>query len=667
MELSEFLNVAAVTLGTALAVGWACRALGAPSIIGYLITGILLSPSVLGPRVFHVVHPESITEFGDIGLVLLLFTIGLELSPSHLLKLGGRLVTATLLQVISTTVVAVICLKLLTPLSFLGTLVIGAGVSLSSTAIVLKVLSDRGEVHSTVGSVSTGVLLLQDVAVILFMLFLPLLAPMGAEVSLGGKLWTTFVGVAEMAVIAALARWLLPRVVRGITKHGGHEMTALLAVIVASGGAWVAQQAGWPLEIGACIAGLLLAEADVRHQLIADITPFRDLFNALFFIALGMLVDLSIVFQHAGFLAAAIIATIVLKILLTSGSVMIAGWPLRLATQLALGLCTVSEFAYVLAREAERYEIINHTALALLIPYAVGTMLVGAVLVPVAPPVARRVMNWFQPDRRPHEGEKAEHETLKNHVIIVGYGLGGQDLARVLTSTRIPYCVIEMNRTRVEAARLQGAHVLYGDAARMPILRSAGLDDAKALVIAIGDVPATRHVVAQARAARKSLYILARTNYMSEIDTLKDCGASVVIPAEFEVSIEIFSQVLKEFRIPDNILRAQIASIRAGGYSMLRGVPYDRAAHLKELLEVFATTATETYYVEDDCTAAGHSIAALGLRKATGASIIAVVRAGKPSVNPMPDFEIHAGDVLILVGSHPQLDAARKLLDGTDE
>lgn len=663
MILADVLSTAAIVIATALAVGWVARALRAPSIVGYLITGLILSPSVMGPRVFTGIHAEEVTHLADIGLVLLLFTIGLELTPGRLLRMGPRLGLATLLQVGGTTLAAVLVLEWATDLSLLANIVLGAGVALSSTAIVLRVLSDRGEVNTAAGSISTGILLIQDVAVILFMICLPLLAPSTPGVAPMDKIWSTAVGLLQLAAFAGAAYLLLPRIIREITARGGHEMTALLAILAASTGAWVAAQAGWSMAVGACIAGLLLAEADVKHQLIADITPFRDIFNALFFIALGMLVDINLVMVHWAPLGAAIVLTLVGKTVITTGAVVMAGWPLRLGAQLALGLATVSEFAYVLAREAHDYNILPDAALALMVPYAVGTMLLGAMLTPVSGPVARWAMRWMQPDRgKPHDEDPRGTAELQGHVVIVGYGLAGQNLARVLTATRIPFCVVEMDRARATHAKAGGARVIYGDSARMPILRSAGLAHAKALVVAVGDPTTTRQVVAQSRAARKELYIVARTNYVTEIDTLKNCGADVVIPAEFEVSIEIFSQVLKEFRVPDNILRAQIASIRAGGYSVLRGVPYDREAHLKDLLEVFSSTGTETYYVHAGTPADGATIASLGLRKATGTSIIAIMRAGKPEVNPMPDARIAAGDVLILVGSHPQLDAARALL-----
>lgn len=664
MDLSDVFSTTAIVLTAALAVGWAARMLGAPSIVGYLCTGVLLGPTLLGGRVFQGISTNDVTILGDVGLVLLLFTIGLELNPERLLQLGARLVAATLLQVAGTAFAAMFFIYWFVDPPFAAALVLGIGVSLSSTAIVLKVLHDRGEIHTTAGSISTGILLLQDIAVIAFMLLVPLIAPAGPGEAGRAALWTTAIGLLEFAAAVTIAHFLLPRAVRAVTQRGGHEVTALFALLAAAGGAMAAHHAGWPLEVGACIAGLLLARADVKHQLIADITPFRDIFNAIFFIALGMLVDFSVVVEHFWLLAGAIVLTLLVKAVLTSGAIVIAGWPLRHGIQIALGLCTVSEFAYVLAREANQYQLVSDYALRLLVPYAVGTMLLGALLVPFSAAIAQAVVRRVQPGHaRTHDEADDSDSAQKGHVIIIGYGLNGQNLVRVSASTRIPHCVIEMNVTRVHRARENGARVIYGDAARMPILKSAGLMTARALVAAIDDVPTTRHIIAQARAARKDLYIVARTSHVAEIDVLKACGADVVIPAEFEVSIEIFSQVLKEFRIPDNVLRAQIASIRAGGYSVMRGLPYDRAAHLKELLEVFSTTATETYYVQDGSAAAHKTIAMLALRKATGASIIAVVRSGHPNANPAPDFEIMPGDVLILVGSHPELDAARARLD----
>jgi len=653
-ESPELISQAAMLFGTALTVSWACRFLQAPTIIGYLLTGLIIGPSALA-----LIDTHAVGTFAEVGLVLLLFIIGLELSPKPLLQTGPRILVATGIQLILTALPPALITYWFMGLGLGPSLLLGAAVSLSSTAITLKVLLDRREVTSAVGNISTGVLLLQDVYVLILMILMPVLAAAG-----GGDwqdaLFESGMGLAGIVVIVVILRYLLPGIIRQISRHGGPELLTLFTVVMAAGGAWVAGLFGWPPALGACIAGLLLAQADVRHQIVADISPFRDVFNALFFISLGMLVSLEVVMQHAFWLAIAIAATLVVKTVVTAGAVRATGWPLRLSLQAGLGLCTVSEFGYVLAREASNVGVFGDDTfvLDLLIPYAVGTMLIGAILVPLSGRISLALAGGGGGDA------SAPVEDHENHVIIVGFGINGANLARVLNATHIPFGVIEMNPSLVAEARSCGAHVHVGDAARMSILEGAGLDKARALVIAINDITATRHIVAQAHARRPDLYIIVRTPYASELDPLYARGASFVVPADFEVSIKIFAQVLTELDVPDNVIQAQIASVRAGGYGVLRGTDHDRGEHLEELLEVFRVTATQTFYVREDSPANGRTLAESALRQVSGVSIIAVVRNGKAHTNPGPDFRIEAGDVLVLLGTHAQLAEAKKHLAG---
>jgi CPA2 family monovalent cation:H+ antiporter-2 len=666
MHEVELLNEAALLFGTAIAVAWLFRYLKAPSIIGFLITGIAIGPSALG-----FIDQHQVEQFAEIGLVLLLFNIGLELSPGPLLKSGARLLSATGLQIGLTAILPAAVLVLLGGTPLLAALLLGLGVALSSTAIVLKTLSDRNEVQSLMGNICTGILLLQDVTVIVVMLLIPFLAPlMGAGAAAGEAGWEPLLrsggGLVLRAVIVALARRVLPGVLAQVTRHGGTELTTLFAVTMAAGGAWLAGQMGWPLPLGACVAGLLLAEADLRHQLAAEITPFRDVFNALFFISLGMLVNMDIVMRQAPLLLAAILGTLALKTFVTAFAVTASGWPRRVGLQVGLGMCTVSEFAYVLAREANNAGLLSDTALQLLIPFAVGTMLVGSVVIPLAGPIANRLTREPEtsgPAEAVAHGPGGDYD-LASHVVIVGYGINGENLVSVLRSTGIPFCVVEMSRALAQQARDHGAPVIVGDATRMSILRSAGMESARALVIAINDTGATRRVVSQARHLKPDLYILARTHFVHELDRLYDLGASQVVPADFEVSIKMFAHVLTEMRIPDNVIQAQIAAVRAGGYGLLRGAAAsDRQQNLQELLQVFRLTATQTYYLGENSPACDRTIAELNLRKLTGTTIIATVRDGTPATNPPADFRLRLGDVLVLVGSHTQLDAARRLLN----
>lgn len=655
MEHSEMLSQSAVLFGTALVAALAFRFFRAPSILGFLCTGVLIGPSILG-----IVREEEVAVFAEFGLVLLLFIIGLELSPESFVRAGRRLVVFTAIQILTTALLAMGFLVTLAGMGAVPALLLGIAVSLSSTAIVLKTLSDRDEVRTPAGAICTGNLLLQDIFVIALMLLLPFVTKQeGASVA--GSILRAGFGLAAMAAAIAAVRVALPRVLNGLGRYGGPELITLFAVFMAFGGAAFAEVIGWPPALGSCIAGLLLAQADLRHQLVAEVTPFRDVFNALFFIALGMLVNLAEVAQHWVAILGIVLAILVAKALINSVAIAVAGWPVRVGIQAGIGLCTVSEFGYVLAREAHTAGLVSTGVLDSLIPVIVGTMMLGAVLLPLSGTISRlitaRLGQDAGGDTKDADGEGGEHR-----VLVVGYGLNGKNLCRVLQATHIPCCVVEMNRTLARDAREAGLPVVVGDATRMRLLAEAGLADARALVVAVNDRRATRRMVTQARRLRPDVPIIVRTEYVNELEPLREAGATTVIPADFEVSIKLFATVLTEFRIPDNVIQAQIASVRAGGYGLLRDGAAEVSNNMQELLEYFRLTATKTYYLGDDSIAPGKTIAELNLRAQTGVSIIAVVRGGKPVTNPPASFPLLLGDVLVLVGSHAELDAAHGCL-----
>ena len=650
MPHSQFLPQIVLILCAALVVAWLFRILRAPSIIGFLVTGLLL-----GPSGFSLIPHEDVSVLAELGLVLLLFTVGLELSPEPLIRTGRRLVLAGGLQLIVTTGVMASVIHYGGTLSTVQAATIGVAIALSSTAIVLKQLADLRQTDSPAGSIIVGVLLLQDVAVILVMLLMPMWTGSAA----GGwtaSVWRGVWSVGGLAAVTILARTVLPYVLKWIVGAGGREFVTLLAVLMACLGAYLAGLAGWSWALGACIAGLLLAETDLRHQLFADILPFRDVFNALFFISMGMLVDLPAVANHLALLVVAVAAFVVLKMFIGAGAVVAAGWPLRIGIQVGMGICTVSEFAYVLLREAGQRELVPQHIVQFMNAAIVGTMLIGTMLVPISSVVAEAVARRVR--FRRGQGASETEKCPEGHVIIVGFGLNGHNLARVLAATGVRFRIIEMNRHLAAEARRAGYEVIVGDAAQMPNLMHAGLHGARALVIAIDDKQATRRVIAQAHGARADLFVLARTRYVAEVDELYRLGASQVIPEEFETSIEMFAHLLKELHVPDNVVEAQIAMVRTGRYGMLRGMP-STAVQRRELLEILDVTATQTFLLAAASPAAGKTIRQIDLRARTGATIIAVVRQGKALPNPTAETRLEAGDVLVLVGSHQQLDQAK--------
>jgi CPA2 family monovalent cation:H+ antiporter-2 len=666
-DMHQALTGVVVLFGAALAAAWAMRFVRLPSILGFLLAGIFVGPSGL-----DLVPHERITFFAELGLTLLLFTVGLELSPAPLLRAGRQLGIASAIQIGGTTLLAALAVGLLGGVAVSPSLIVGIGVALSSTAIVLKHLSDHGETDSPSGALTTGILLVQDMVVILVLIVLPLIGGasgpaegLTSDQSSHGMLAIAFkilLALGGLIAVTFLARLSMPVLVRHIFRFGGQEITTLFAIVMACLGAWLASLADWSWPLGAFIAGLLLAQCDLRHQLHAEITPFRDAFNALFFISIGMLFEISTLAQYPVLLPVAILSTLLIKAALVAGAVLVAGWPLRLALTVGLGLCTISEFGYVLVIEAHRLEMVPDQILPVFLVWAVGTMLLGALLVPVAAPAAVQLMRLFGRDVDTPEPSNEGHG-LRDHVIIIGYGLNGSNLHTVLKQTGIAHNVIEMHRSNANRVRESGAEVVVGDATRRSILAHAGIHSARALVICIADQHATRSIVAQAHQMRPDLYILARTHFISELEPLYRLGAQQVIPEEFETSIEIFAHVLKEFAVPDNIIDQQVTLVRAGQYGMLRGRVADRTMRA-EWLSLLEAAVTQTYLIPDESPANGQTIREIDLRAKTGVSIVAVTRCGQPTPNPAPDFKLAGGDVLVLVGSHQGLDRTRRWLDG---
>lgn len=657
MTEDHYLQGIVIVLGTALFMSSVLRAVRVPSVIGFLLTGI-----AIGPSGWQLIHPDAVQQFSEFGLIALLFTIGLELSPEPLMKSGRQLLVGTALQVTLTLAVSGAVLLLLTPLDLMASLVLALATALSSTAIVLKQMSDRNETTSVHGLITTGILLVQDILVIAVLLISSLVSAGSAGGGHGGMVQSG-IGLLGLLLTVVFARRFLPSLLSQIAHLGGNELITLFAVLMACGGAWLATVAGWSPALGACVAGLLLAEADERHQLVAEITPFRDIFNAVFFISLGMSFDVLTVIEHLPLLIVAVLATLVLKTVLTAVAVMLAGRPLRVALQVGIGLCTVSEFSYVLERQACDLGVLKAETLNLTVAYAVGTMMLGALLYPLAGPISSRVSGVLTRKRGAagSVSEQPRETSFDNHVIIIGYGVTGSNLAQMLKSTSVPFVVVEMNKVLIREAQGRGATVVVGDAARMSILEHAGIASARVLVVSINDRRASQRIVAQASARRPDLYILVRANFASELDGLYEKGATMVIPEDFETSIEVAAHVLKRYGIPDNIVEAQIASVRTGGYAMLRGRPTTRASNA-ELMKILDRTTTQTFYIEDDAAVCGKTIGQINLRAQTGCMIIAVVRSGVPRIGPGPEVDLQANDVLVLVGAHRQINEAKVIL-----
>ncbi|MFN8625513.1 MAG: cation:proton antiporter [Candidatus Binatia bacterium] len=657
MTEGNILRDLVVLFAAALPIVYIFQRLNVPSVVGFLIAGIVIGPNGAG----LIAQTADVESLAELGLVLLLFVVGLELSLAQLARLGRIIVWSGCIQVFGTGALGYAVAWLL-GLSLSTSLLLGFLLAHSSTAIVLKTLSDRGEINAPHGRLTVGILLIQDLSLIPMMLLVRLLATGEAMSWLAvGTVLLQAAGTVTLIIVAA--RLLMPAVLRQIVTLRSRELFTGVVILLCLGTAWLAAWGGLSLALGALIAGLVISESEYSHQAIAEILPFRDAFNSVFFISVGMLLRLDFLWAHLPLLIGSAVALMVCKTAVTALAVASFYRSVRVAMTTALSLAQIGELAFVLAQfalpaglmTAQQYEVF--VAVAVLSMIAAPFLIFAASRVSYAP---RGLLAGTEVEA------DAAQLPVRNHVLIVGYGLNGEHLAHVLQETGLPYLILEINPDRLAVARRNGEPSLYGDATRGEVLRQAGAAAAHVVVVAISDPVATRRIVALTRQLSPRVPIIVRTRYVAEMDDLQRLGATEVIPEEFETSVEIFARVLRRLRVPRNVITLQVELIRNQGYSMLRGLALPRQT-LDQLDQILAATTTESFMVPKGSPAAGRTIRDLQLRKMTGATVIAVVRGGQPSTNPSPDFAMQPGDILVMVGSHGQLDQALTRLGAAAE
>ncbi len=650
MELDHFLHQAVVVLGAAVAVLLVCHRLRVPPVAGLLLTGLAIGPSGMG----LVSDGEAIHVLAEIGVVLLLFVIGLELSLGRLKEvrrpfLIGGSIQALLTTAIGATAATIAGLRPGPALFF------GFVLTLSSTAIVLKLYGDRRETDAPHGKVALAILIFQDFLIVPMIVLTPVL---GGEVAASaGELARRFGGSLVAAALAFLAaRYLMPRLFHLLVQTRNREVLVLGALGICLGLAWMTHSLGFSLALGAFVAGLIVSETEYSHQVVADMVPFRDVFASVFFISVGMLVDLKFVAAHAPAVFGLAIAVVVAKVLACGVAVAALRFPARTVAGVALGLAQIGEFSFVLMEVGHSHGLLQGERYQLILSAAVLTMLATPALLPLGPALGLRLRG-----RARAPGDEAIAEKKSGHVIVVGLGAGGGLLARVLRETAIPYVIVELNGETVRRARAAGEPIFYGDATRREILQHAGIETANVLVFAVSDPAATQRAVRLARELNPAVQIIVRTRTVQEIEELRRHGADQVVAEEFETAIEIFTRVLARFHVPRNVVRAQTRLLRGEGYRMLRA-PKLAEGVTDAMLEALAAGTTEVFRVEPASTAEGRTLRDLDLRRKTGASVIAVVRGETTFSNPSGDLALEPGDDLVLVGAHEQVDGAFALL-----
>ncbi|MBP7678705.1 MAG: cation:proton antiporter, partial [Thermoanaerobaculia bacterium] len=616
---------------------------------------------VIGPYALGLVgDPDQVRKIAELGVVLILFYVGLGFSLPRLKELGRTAVVSGALQmtlaVLATAGVLLLLGQELRPAIFGGLLVAG-----SSTAVVLPVLSARDEIDAPFARQFLGTSLFQDLGVIPLILLLPALAggtQAGEAPPLLSVLGRVGLAAASVAVLVVVARFVVPPLLDRLVRVAGRETFTAGVVVVILGMVAIAVEAGVSAAMGAFAAGIVVAESESMADVSATFAPFRDILSSLFFVSIGMLLDPGFVLSRPLLVLGVVVAVVLLKVVTAYPALRAARAVPRVAIRAAFSLATVGEFSFVLALAGLGYGLLEEGPQQLFVAVSVLTMLSAPLLVASG----ARLVGLF-PERLDGASEAPNASVLRSgHVVVVGYGLNGSNVARALGEIGIPYVVLDAEAERVSRARAAGVEVLLADATSPAALEIAGIARARALVVTVPDPAASRKIVRMARSRNAGVKTIVRTRYIREVDELRRAGADEVIPEEFETSIEIVARLLRSFHVPGNLVATQIRVLRDEAYRKLRD-PHARPETGRRLSALMAAGTSDLVLVLPEMAAIGRTLGALDL-ESDHVAVPALLRDGAPLAPPPRDLPIEPGDTLLLVGAHEDLVRATKRLEG---
>ena len=645
MEI-PLLNDIVIIFALSIAVLFVCYQFRVPAIVGFLVTGILAGPYGLG--LIKGVH--EVEMLAEIGVVLLLFTIGIEFSFERMLQIKKSILMGGSIQVLLTLLVTfLIARQLGQPIG--ESIFIGFLISLSSTAIVLKLIQERAEVDSPHGRTTLGILIFQDIIIVPMILVTPLLA--GATGDAGESLLVLIAkGIGIIVLVIVSAKWIVPKLLYQIARTRSQELFLLSVVVICLAVAWITSSAGLSLALGAFLAGLIISDSEYSHQALGNILPFRDVFTTFFFVSIGMLFDLGFLFRQPGTIALIALGVLVLKSIIASFTTVLLGFPLRTSLLVGLALGQVGEFSFILSKTGVEHGLLTGNIYQMFLAFSVLTMAATPFIISLAPslvgislrlPLPKMLISGFSPV------SEIKVEEKKHHLIIIGFGMNGRNVARAAKIAGIPYAIIEMNPETVRSEQARGEPICYGDSTQETVLQHANIKDARIVVVAINDPTATRRITEIVRRLNRKVHLIVRTRYLQEMKPLYELGADQVIPEEFETSVEIFTRVLAKYLIPRDKIERLVAEVRSDGYEMFRSLARETASFADLKLQL-PDVEISTLRVAERSALVGKSLVEIELRKKYGVTVLAIRRNSQILSNPPADIQFCVNDVLFVLG-----------------
>lgn len=654
------LELTLLLLGCAVLGVVAFRMLHLPPMLGYLAVGVLI-----GPHALALADDSPTTHaLGEFGIVFLMFSIGLEFSLAQL-KSMRRIVFGLGLAQVVLTIVAAMAFGLFVSwwaptlhVSWQAAFALGGALAMSSTAIVVKMLTERLELESEHGRRIIGILLFQDLAVVPLLILIPSLARPAEElvVTLG---WALVKAAFVLALLLIFGQKLMRSWFTVVAKRRSQELFMLNLLLVTLGLAWITEQAGLSLALGAFVAGMLISETQYKHQVEEDIKPFRDVLLGLFFITVGMLLNLRLVLEHWWVVLALVIFPVLLKFAIIAALAKAFGSSDGVAMRTGLALAQAGEFGFVLLNLAMGSKLVDPFILQLVLASMVLSMLVAPFMIDNMDKIVMKVASneWMMQSLQLTQLASRTMKTQK-HVIIAGFGRSGQSLATLLSDEKLPWYALDLDPERVQEAQSAGANVSYGDAARRESLIAAGINRASALVITFADTRLALKVLHLVHELAPNLAVIVRSHDDSDLDVLKRAGATEVVPEALESSLMLASHALVTMGVPLRRVVHRVQSARDERYASLRGYFHGAGDVSDDLEHTYVRLHSVT--LREGAQAVGRRLGELGLED-VGAEVTALRRNGQ-SLAWEPETVLLAGDVLVVRGAGEAVNQAENRL-----
>ena len=631
-----------------------CHRFRLPSIVGFLLTGVLCGPSALG----LVENKEMVDIMAEVGVAFLMFSIGMELSGKELMRMKKPLLIGGSAQVLLT-VGFVFLLTFWWSGVRLG-IIYGCLVTLSSTAIVLSLLQQKAQAEAPHGRVCLAVLIFQDLAIVPMVLIFPLLGG-GLELEPNSMLLALGKGLLVILGILIFGKFILPRLMFSVVSTRSRELMLMTTLGLCLAVALVTSWVGLSLSLGAFLAGLMLAESEYSLNTLESILPFKEVFSSIFFMSVGMLLDIHFFAGHIPVVLLCAAGIIAAKLIMTLPAVRLLSYSMRTAVITAFCLAQVGEFSFVLAKSALNLDLISNDAYQIFLASSIVTMVLTPLLINAAPKAASLVLRKApsSPAASLEEEEDGESQgivrdgrLLKDHLIIIGFGIGGQMMAHGARNCGIPYIISEMNPDTVEKFR-NIEPIRHGDASYPLVLEHLGVSTARTRAILTSDPAGGRAIIANARALNPALHIIVRTRFIGNLESYKSVGANEVIPEEFETSLEIFARVLNHYLVPRQTIDRYVSAIRKENYGMARKLDMGGS-----IMESLPDLQLASFCIEENSPVAGKTIGQCALRKQYGVTAAGIRRGDAINNSPNADTLLQPGDVIYLLTTQDTLPAA---------